>query len=297
MVASSVLFAAMSLLIRLAEGVSPLLTSLARFAVGVCVVASMALLGRIRLEFRNTALLLLRGITGGIAVYLFFLSINTLGIARGSVISNSYPLFAAVGGVLLLGERVSPLTWFSLGIGLGGLVVMRVGDLGAGGGWSPWYLLATAGSISAAFAVICIRRLTLTDSSPAIFMAQSLVGFWMVVVPALATPSVRGIGTGAAVALLLLGIGLSASAAQLLMTWSYRNVEVATGSLLSLLTPALNVLVGVTLFREPMGALPAAGMGMVILGCVLGVIPEGRRRVRMAGHGEPGDPMSQGGAR
>ena len=109
MILSSVLFSVMSLGIRLADGADSFLTSFVRFAVGIAVVGSLALAGRVRLYFVNLPWLLLRGVTGSVAVYTSFLAIEKLGIARGSVLSYTYPLFAAVGGAIFLKERVRPL--------------------------------------------------------------------------------------------------------------------------------------------------------------------------------------------
>ena len=99
MMLSSVLFSAMSLGIRLA-GADSFLTSFVRFGVGVAVVGSLALAGRTRIHFVNLPLLLLRGVTGSVAVYTSFLAIEKLGLARGSVVSYTYPLFAAIGGAI-----------------------------------------------------------------------------------------------------------------------------------------------------------------------------------------------------
>ncbi len=274
MVLSSLLFSAMSVLIAYAPGVSSFLTSLSRFVVGAGVVGTMALTGRIRLEFHNTRLLLARGLLGGVAVYTFFLSIPTLGVARGTAVSYTYPLFATVGGALLLRERVPVRGWLAMALTLAGLGLLRLGDWLAMPGWNPWYLVAIGGAVISGLAVVTIRKLTRTDSSPVIFLAQSLVGFWIVFVPALGTPTQLSLR----VALVLLAIGLTASFAQLLMTWSYRSVNVATGSLLSMLTPVLNVVFGLALFHETMGPLQAVGALLILLSCILMVLPSRARR-------------------
>ena len=272
MVLSSLLFSAMSVLIASAPGTSAFLTSLSRFVVGTAVVGSLGLMGRVKLEFRNTRLLLLRGILGGVAVYTFYLSIPTLGVARGTAVSYTYPLFATVGGALFLGERIRWRAWIALVLTLGGLALLRLGDWLADPGWDPWFLVALAGAILSGLAVVSVRKLTETDSSPVIFLAQSLVGLWIVFVPALATPTSLGLP----VALVLLGVGLTATLAQLLMTWSYKTVDVATGSLLSMMTPVLNVVLGIVLFRETLGPMQATGAVLILLSCLLVVLPARR---------------------
>jgi drug/metabolite transporter (DMT)-like permease len=276
MLLSSVLFSLMSLGIRLAAGADSFLTSFVRFAVGAAAVASLALAGKVRLSFVNVPWHLLRGVTGSVAVYTSFLAIEKLGIARGSILSYTFPLFAAIGGAILLKERVRPLGWAALAAAVGGMVLMRWGELRGDGpaaaSTALWYGLVLGGAVLAGFAIVAVRRLTATDSAPSIFMSQSLVGFWAVLVPAMSRPAASSL----LLALLLLGIGLVAAAAQLLMTWSYGRVEVATGSLLSMLTPVINVAIGVLAFRERFGPLEAAGAAIVLAACTA-VMVSGQR--------------------
>jgi drug/metabolite transporter (DMT)-like permease len=276
MVLSSVLFSGMSLGIRLADGADSFLTSFIRFAIGIAVVGSLALAGRVRLSFVNLPWHLLRGVTGSVAVYTSFLAIEKLGIARGSVLSYTYPLFAAVGGAIFLKERVRPLAWAALVAAVGGMVLMRWGELASDGPAAAttalWYGLVLAGAVVAGFAIVAVRRLTATDSAPSIFMSQSLVGFWVALGPALARP----VAFSPRLALILVGIGLVAAAAQLLMTWSYGRVDIATGSLLSMLTPVINVGIGVLAFRERFGPVEAVGAAIVLAACTAVMAPSRR---------------------
>jgi drug/metabolite transporter (DMT)-like permease len=263
----------MSLGIRLAEGADSFLTSFIRFAVGIAVVGSLALAGRVRLSFVNLPWHLLRGVTGSVAVYTSFLAIEKLGIARGSVLSYTYPLFAAVGGAIFLKERVRPLAWAALVAAVGGMVLMRWGELASDGpaaaSTALWYGLVLAGAVVAGFAIVAVRRLTATDSAPSIFMSQSLVGFWVAIGPALARP----VTFSPRLALILLAIGLVAAAAQLLMTWSYGRVDIATGSLLSMLAPVINVGIGILAFRERFGPVEAVGAAIVLAACTVVMVP------------------------
>jgi drug/metabolite transporter (DMT)-like permease len=272
MILSSVLFSVMSLLVRLAAADS-FLTSFVRFGVGVAVVGSLAFARRTRLEFVNIPLLLLRGVTGSIAVTRR-LAIE-LGLAR-SVLLHTYPLFAAVGGAVFLKERVRPLGWAALAAAVGGMVLMRWGGIVAGGSADPmaafWFAIVLVGAVVAGLAIVAVRRLTATDSAYAIFFSQSLVGFWVTFVPALARPA----AFTPRLALLLLALGLVAAGAQLLMTWSYGRVDIATGSLLGMFAPVISVVVGVLAFRESLGAVEAVGAAIVLAACVAVMVP-GRR--------------------
>ncbi|MBU4201113.1 MAG: DMT family transporter [Verrucomicrobia bacterium] len=99
MVFSSVVFCAMSMLIKCVPGIDSFKTSL--FRIGMAVLGTAAIFGFMQLRFVNGRLLFLRGLFGGLGVFLFFLSIAKLGIAKGTVISYSYPIFASVLGMTL----------------------------------------------------------------------------------------------------------------------------------------------------------------------------------------------------
>ena len=111
MVGSSALFSGMSVLIRLASDIDPFKISFYRFVIGISVLVTPALFRRIKLEFHNIPLLIVRGVVGGFGVFLFYLAIAKIGLAKGSIISNVYPIFATVGGAIILKEHVRPLTW------------------------------------------------------------------------------------------------------------------------------------------------------------------------------------------
>lgn len=263
---SSVLFSVMAILIRFASSIDFFTTALYRFAVGTAALGTLALFRRIRLDFANSTMLFLRGIFGGIAVLLFYMSVVKLGLARGTIISYLYPIFAAAGGVLFLKDRVGIASWLLMILGLAGLALLVAPD-SRGGGLDLWTLLSLAGAVAAGAAIVCLKQATATDSSYAIFLSQCLIGFWIVAVPA--ARGAGSVGWGAAGLLLL--IGLTATAAQLLMTWGFGSVSVTAGSLLGLLTPLINFVVGIALFGEAMSALELAG-SMLVLGSCIGVV-------------------------
>jgi drug/metabolite transporter (DMT)-like permease len=54
-------------------------------------------------------------------------------------------------------------------------------------------------------------------------------------------------------------------------------VDIATGSLLGMLTPLLNVAVGVFAFGESLRGVELAGAALVLAACGLALAPVGRR--------------------
>ena len=77
---STVVFSLMSALVRYASDIDPYKTTLFRFVVGLGMLGTAALFGKIKLKCVNGPLLLLRGLFGGAAILIFFWSISKLGV-------------------------------------------------------------------------------------------------------------------------------------------------------------------------------------------------------------------------
>jgi drug/metabolite transporter (DMT)-like permease len=266
--ASCVLFAVMGALIRYGSslGLDAFKTSLFRFAIGLAVLGTLAMSKRIELRFNESRLLFLRGLTGGLAIFLFFLSIDKIGMAKGTVINYSYLMFAVLGGMIFLKERVGPFKWALVVASLAGIVLIAIDRQDTGVfSVSVWDLLAVLSAVLSGSAVVAIKKLCESDTPFSIFFAQCLVGFWLVVIPANLKPVDLG-WTGGAVLLL---IGLTAAAGQLLMTVGYVHLTIATASVLGMLVPVINTIVGVLLFHEYLSARGYTGVAVVIVACVL----------------------------
>ncbi|MFN2166886.1 MAG: DMT family transporter [Anaerolineae bacterium] len=259
MIGASVLFSLMAALIRSAHNVDSSVFALSRFAVGLACIAAGVAGGVASLSFVNRKLLVARGLLGGAGVTIFYASIVHLGLAKGTVISYSYPIFAALIGAATIGEHLGGRQVSAIAVAFVGLVLTVGGnwtDLGAVGGMEA---LALLGAVLAGAVIVIIRKLRETDTTSTIFMAQCLVGLALVAGPAgrvdwNLTPAEWGI---------LAGVGLFAAAGQLLMTHSYKYLPVAQGAVLGMLTPVFNVLLGISLFHETM-TLPS-GMGMLLV--------------------------------
>lgn len=277
MILSTILFSFMAFLTGLVDGIGFFRIGLYRFGVGAVTLATLALVGKIELKFVNKKVLLLRGTIGGIAVILFFMSMQKLGIAIGTVVSFTYPIFATVGSVVFLKEKVHPLVWLILVAATAGIFLITPSSnaISADPETVVWFVLSLIGAVASGVAVVCIKKLTRTDSSYAIFMAQCAIGFWIVAVPANATPITTGWSDG----MLLVAIGMVAVMGQLTMTWSYNHIPVSTGSLLSMITPIFNVFIGVLLFQEILSAREITG-AVLVLACCTGTTVLGKRVVQ-----------------
>ena len=274
MIISTVIFSIMGVLVKIANqmGMDTFKTALFRFAIGAALLGTLAMLKRIRLEFNNSRLLVTRGLLGGVAVFLYFLAITKIGLAKGTVISSSSPIFATIGGIIFLGEKSSLRKWVLVFLACGGICLIVAGKGVELGGFGLYELLAVTGAAAAGCAYVVIKKLSITDSTYAIFMAQCVFGFWLVVVPANLIPCKVGIGGG----VILVLVGLTATIGQLFMTYGFRYVGVSTGSLLGLLTVVFNLLVGIMIFRERVQFVSTVGIVLVLLSCAAIVLTDER---------------------
>jgi drug/metabolite transporter (DMT)-like permease len=267
MALASVFFCMTGCLIKYGSYMGAYKLAFFRFAIGLGLIATAVMSGRVKLVLVNKKLLFLRGLAGGIAVCIAFLSITKLGLGKGMVLVCSYPIFASVISAVFLKERlrlfdVAAILTAILGIyfiayekqlGFSLLVFGR------------YELLAVLGAVIAGITITLIRKLHDTDNSLAIYFSQCAVGMWLVIVPAFRAAGEVGL-KGICI---LLGIGATVTVGQLLMTEGFKYVPVKIGSLLLMLEPVLCYVAGVAMFGEPLTWSCLLGSVLVIGSCAV----------------------------
>ena len=268
MVAANVFFCLMSALVKYASNIDSYKTTLFRFVIGLGLLGTAALFGKIKLKFVHGHFLFLRGLFGSIAVFIFFLSITKLGIAKATVLICSYPIFASIFSAIFLKEKIGILKLTAILMAFVGIYLITMDNsigsfsLAALG---KYELITILGAVLSGIAVVFVKKLHDTDSSYAIFFAQCIIGLWLVIIPAGATHCVIGYWG----AIILVCIGVTATVGQLLMTEGYRHTTVTTGSLLAMLVPVLNYFVGVIIFNEAISLRSIIGAVIVIGSCMV----------------------------
>ncbi|MFB0524555.1 MAG: DMT family transporter [Phycisphaerae bacterium] len=238
-----------------------------RFVIGLCLIATAAMLGQVKLVFNNKKLLFLRGLTGGIAVFIGILSITKLGLGKGMVLVSSYPIFASVFSAIFLKERLRLINFGAILTAVAGIYFIayeKKQDFSLLV-FGKYELLAVLGAMIAGIAITLIRKLHDTDDSLAIFFSQCVVGMWLVIMPAFSTTAAVGLKA----VFILLGIGASVTVGQLLMTEGFKYVPVKVGSLMLLLDPVLCYIAGAVIFSEPLTFSCLLGSVLVIGSCAI----------------------------
>lgn len=264
MLVSAAFFVGNILLVRAlshVETVNIWLTTCTRFVVGIALV--YALYPR---ELQFTRLftqrrLIVRGVVGGATVYAYYLTVVHLGAGRATFINNTYVIFGALLAVVILRERFGAALAIGSAAALGGLALLT--NLFATEARLTGYdVLGIVTAFGSAYVVVTIRQLHQTEHTSTIFAAQCVYGLLLCAVPAVLHPSEpSALAWG-----MMVGAGLCAAAGQIAMTHAFRDLPVAEGSLLQMLTPLGIAVGGALFFAERFSPLELTGAALILGG-------------------------------
>lgn len=265
MLASVALFSINTLLIRAISLQFPAadgwLASLFRGVVGMFVVIALHGWGRgLRMDrLFASRLVALRGVVGGLAIIIFYVTIVKLGAARAVILNLTYPVFGSVIAAVWLKERLSRASMAWMIAGLCGLVVF-LSDDGKLFHPSAYDLLALLGAAAAGWVIVIIRRLRHEEHPATIFASQALYSL------VIATPVAGKLTQLPPIAWL----GLTAAAivvaiAQLQMTHAYQRMSVAKGSSIQMLLPVVTGIGGFLFVGETFHPVEILGAAITLL--------------------------------
>jgi drug/metabolite transporter (DMT)-like permease len=259
MLLSSVLFAIMGVLVKLAarDGVPAAESTFVRFVAGLVTVWLLSRSGVVRIAFHRRGLLLVRGLFGSVSAVLFFQSLAHTTLARATLLGYTYVIFSAFFSAIWLRERLGAASLLALAGAMGGIMLItgaRFTSVNAGD------LIALLSGLLGGIAITSIRELRKTESAYAIFGAFCAAG----ILTSLLMAHDRWRALHGSTLLVLVGVALLATGGQLLMTAAYRHCSVALGGLLSLVTVVLAALTGLLFFAETVSLRTFLGTGLVL---------------------------------
>jgi len=229
------LFGTNSLLVKLVSArVDPWSMSLVRFIVGTalasaCIAASQARERKPIAEgfrVRQPGAMIARAACGFAQMSLFFVGVAMTSSGRATLLMCTHPIFAALFGLLLFGERLPRPVFGGIALGFAGACVV----LWDGSSYSlAGNLICLVGGAANGMAMHFVKRVRRDHSALLTYLAPCVLG---VVGTAFAAPglgAIRGADWGP-----LVLIGTVAFLGQFLMGWGLKYLAATTGSLLGL---------------------------------------------------------------
>jgi len=258
MLVSSFAFACMWGLIRLAShDLSPFLLVFWRNLFGLLALTPMLLANRGLMQTSRIGVHLRRATSGIIATYGTFYAVSNAPLAIALAINYSAPLFATIGAVLFLGERIHVRRIGALLIGFAGvLIVLRPGSVPL----TPGIAAAMISAIATAFSLVAIKQLVGTDDSRSVTVWSFVLMLPVSAVIALffwqwPQPATWG---------LLAAIGICAAVGQTTMSRAFQLAEATAVMPYDFIRFGLVTLIGITMFDERLDGFTLLGGALVI---------------------------------
>ncbi|MFZ1375375.1 MAG: DMT family transporter [Geothrix sp.] len=243
-----------------------------RFVVGA--LFSLVAFGLIPGLYRpsNHRLLVMRGLSGGAVVVLYFYALAHIPAGEAGILYNVFPVIAVAMSLVLFKERPTVHLWLAiLAASLGVALVLSQGHLGLGFGRGQ--LAALGAAVFAATSANAIRAVRHTDNAATIFFFFCLAGL-PVVLPFALTPWPGGAGPWSLAVLM----SLLAFAGQLLMSEAYGTLSVPEAAIWLQLLPIVQYVLAVPLLGERLTLPGLAGVLITVAGVTYGTVLGHRKR-------------------
>jgi len=194
----------------------------------------------------------------------FIFALSRTSVANTAILMSTGPFVAGLLGFLLLGERVAPRTWVTMGVALAGAVVMVSSSYGRGAIVGDLLAVVMAGSF--ATATVLVRRHPEIPMAPTAALATALTAL-------VALPLAAPLETSARDLLLLAFFGVGQfGAGFLLFMAGARLIPAAESSLIGMLETVLGPLWVWLVLNERPGAATLTGGALILTALVANTV-------------------------
>lgn len=264
MLLAGFVFALMNVFVKLVPGIPA--TEIVFFRSVVSLVLSYVILKgrRIHLWGENKKILLFRGLSGAVALILYFITLQAIPLASAVTIQFLSPIFTSILGVFIVKERVKPVQWLFFLLAFAGIIIIQGFDPRI----TPLYLII--GIFAAFFSGLAynfIRKLK-TSEHPLVIVLY----FPLVTLPVTGLYSfIEWVPPSGWEWLILLLIGVLTQIAQYFMTKAYQAEELSKVASLKYVSIIYALGFGWVIFDETFNAMTYIGMVVVLLGVSLNI--------------------------
>ena len=277
MILSTFLFAMMNVLVKLVSNIPAVEIVFFRSVVSLVISVGLLRASGVPLfgKSSNRLLLVLRGLSGAVALVLYFFLLQVIPLATAVVLQFLAPVFTTILGIFIVKERVKPFQWLFFLFAFLGVFTVQGFDTRV----TPFYiLLGVSASIFAGLAYNFIRKINTKEHPLVIVLYFPLVtGPLTGVYSAFNWVQPQGLEW-----LYLVLIGILTQFAQYFMTKSYQVEELSKVSSINYTGIIYALTFGWIFFGEQFNFMTYLGRGLVILGVVMNVWYKNLREAKKA---------------
>ena len=262
MIYASMAFTLMKVCVKFVPHIPPIEIILFRSIISLVISLAFLLNQNVSIWGNNKKILFLRGLSGAIALSLFFMLLQQIPLAAASSMQYLSPVFTAILGVFIVKEKVAKRQFLYFGLSLIGIFIIQGFDTRISG----FHLsLGLGSSLFTGFAYNFIRKLK-TSEHPLVIIFY----FPLVTIPFASIYSYFNWVTPLNWDwLILLLIGLFTQLAQYFMTRSYQTEELSKVSIINYTGIVYSLIFGFFVFNETYNGLTYLGMALLLSGVVL----------------------------
>lgn len=234
-----------------------------RFLAGFIGVALFVLHTGKSIRPKNVPFITLRAVFNTAAVLFFFLGIQYTTVSKANMLNMTYPVFVFLIAPLMTKERLAPRGFLFLLLSMAGMVlvmlpaggIVGIADINRGD------LFSLLSGVFAAVAITSLRQARKSDETHVILFYLMLFGAAINAIPMIAlfvTP--RGVMIP-----LVIAATIASVAGQVFITAGYRYIEAAAGALVSSSRIIFGLLLGVSIFADPLTLRIGAGALLILV--------------------------------
>jgi len=264
--------------------VTPLAVTFWRFSIGWALALIYVLVTRSRLSPRNYPSLILRGVFNAAAVLLLYWSVKYTTIAKANLLNLTYPVFVALLGGALLGERLRRWDWPVLAAAMVGIYII-IDPQPTGVNWGD--VLGLACGITSALAILMLRSARQGNSTITVLFFLLTVGL-VLTAPLMLRENIAAYTAGTWWA--VLACATTGVLGQFALTLAFRHMTAFAGSLVGMVRVIISTGLGLWWFDEHLSPQTIVGAG-ILLGALAAF---GRQQSRKGNGGAPAQPECGG---
>ncbi|MEQ9301823.1 MAG: DMT family transporter [Cyclobacteriaceae bacterium] len=258
-------FTLMKVGVKMVPHIPPIEIIFFRSIISLIISAFALRLQRISIWGTNKPILIARGVSGAIALFLYFTLLQQIPLATASTLQYLAPVFTSILAIFLLREKVRSIQWLFFFISFIGIVTVQGFDTRIS---LSHLLIGITASFFMGLAYNFIRMLK-TSEHPLVIILY----FPLVTLPIAGIISIfQWVHPQGLDWIVLISIGILTQIAQYFMTRSYQNEEVNRVAIVNYTGLIYSLGFGFIIFGETFNLMTYLGMALVLAGVILNLV-------------------------